>query len=98
MIWPETNAPPEKNDRLLDALMEDGVDAENLFGEDGLFKRIKKRKAKRILKTELTDHFGYGKHVSDGRNSANLVQRQDYQDAQGRQRRSAGRDPPRLKG
>ncbi len=28
--------PPSKIDRLLDELMEDGVDAEDLFGEDGL--------------------------------------------------------------
>ncbi len=27
---------PGKIDRLLDELMEDGVDAEDLFGEDGL--------------------------------------------------------------
>ena len=48
--------PASKIDRLLDELMEDGVDAEDLFGEDGLFKRMKKRMAERILEAELTDH------------------------------------------
>ncbi len=41
--------PSSKIDRLLDELMEDGVDAEDLFGEDGLLKRMKKRMAERIL-------------------------------------------------
>jgi len=62
---------PGKIDRLLDELMEDGVDAEDLFGEDGLLKRMKKRMAERILETELTDHLGYAKHAPDGRNHGN---------------------------
>ena len=63
--------PPGKIDRLLDELMEDGVDAEDLFGEDGLLKRMKKRMAERILEAELTDHLGYEKHAPDGRNRGN---------------------------
>ena len=63
--------PSSKIDRLLDELMEDGVDAEDLFGEDGLLKRMKKRMAERILETELTDHLGYEKHAPDGRNRGN---------------------------
>ena len=51
--------------------MEDGVDAEDLFGEDGLLKRMKKRMAERILEAELTDHLGYEKHAPDGRNRGN---------------------------
>ena len=78
--------------------MEDGVDAEDLFGEDGLLKRMKKRMAERILETELTDHLGYEKHAPDGRNRGNSLKRQDHQDAQGRQGRSAGRDPPGPRG
>ena len=62
--------PPGKIDRLLDELMEDGVDAEDLFGEDGLLKRMKKRMAERIWKP-LTDHLGYEKHAPDGRNRGN---------------------------
>ena len=62
---------PSKIDRLLDELMEDGVDAEDLFGEDGLLKRMKKRMAERILEAELTEHLGYEKHAPDGRNRGN---------------------------
>ena len=62
---------PSKIDRLLDELMEDGVDAEDLFGVDGLLKRMKKRKAELIPETELTDHLGYEKHAPDGRNRGN---------------------------
>ena len=58
---------PSKIDRLLDELMEDGVDAEDLFGEDSLLKRM----AERILEAELTDHLGYEKHAPDGRNRGN---------------------------
>ena len=46
------------------------MDAEDLFGEDGLLKRMKKRMAERILEAELTDHLGYEKHAPDGRNRA----------------------------
>ena len=67
VLWPEKEKPSSKIDRLLDELMEDGVDAEDLFGEDGLLKRMKKRMAERILETELTDHLGYEKHAPDGR-------------------------------
>ena len=42
--------------------MEDGVDVEDLFGEDGPLKRMKKRTAERILEAELTDHL----HVRKG--------------------------------
>lgn len=59
--------PRSKIDRLLDELVEDGVDAEDLFGEDGLLKRM----AERILEAELTDHLGYEKHAPDGRNRGN---------------------------
>ncbi len=62
---------PSKIDRLLDELMEDGVDVEDLFGEDGLLKRMKKRMAERILEAELTEHLGYEKHAPDGRNRGN---------------------------
>jgi hypothetical protein len=44
--------PSGKIDRLLDELMEDGVDAEDLFGEDGLLKRMKRRMAERTLEVE----------------------------------------------
>ena len=63
--------PPSKIDRLLDELIEGGVDAENLFGEDGLFMRMNKRMAEWVLEAEFTDHLGYEKHGPDGRNRGN---------------------------
>ena len=51
--------------------MEDEVDAEDLFGEDGLRKHMRKRMAKRILDAEFTDHLDYEKHAPDGRNRGN---------------------------
>ena len=50
---------PSKSDRILDELMEDIVDSDDLFGEDGLLKLLKKRMAKRFLEAEMTDHLGY---------------------------------------
>lgn len=62
---------PSKIDQLMDALLEDGVDADDLFGEDGLLKQLKKRMAERILEAEMTDHLGYEKHAAEGRNRGN---------------------------
>ncbi len=50
---------PRKFDSLLDERMEDRVDAEDLFGEDGLLKRMKKFMTERILEAEITDNLGY---------------------------------------
>ena len=58
MLWPETNESPGKIDRLLEELMEDGMDADDLFGKDGLLKHMKKRMAERVLEAEFTDHLG----------------------------------------
>lgn len=62
---------PSKIDQLLGELMEDGADAEDLFGQNGLTNQLKKRMAERILEAELTDHLGYEKHGSDGHNRGN---------------------------
>ena len=62
---------PSKMDVLIDELLKDGVDAEDLFGQDGLLKQLKKRMAERILDTELTDHLGYEKDAPEGRGSGN---------------------------
>ena len=51
--------------------MEYWVDSEDLFGDDGLLKRMKKRMAERVLEPELTDHLGCEKHAPDGRNRGN---------------------------
>ena len=65
------NKPASKFDRLIDELMEDGVEADDLYGEDGLLKRMKKRMAEWIPEAELTDHPGYEKHAPGDRNRGN---------------------------
>ena len=71
VLWPEKENPQVRSTVFWMKLMEDGLDAEDLFGEDGLLKRMKKRMAERILEAELTDHLGYEKHAPDGRNRGN---------------------------
>ena len=63
----ETN----KIDQVIDALLEDGADANDLFGQDGLLKQLTKRMAERMLEAEMTDHLGYEKHASEGHNNGN---------------------------
>ena len=63
---------PSKIDRLLDELMEDGVDAEDLFGG----RRPAQAHEEAHGRTDpgsfkLTDHLGYEKHAPDGRNRGN---------------------------
>ena len=43
------------------------MDAYDLFGENGLLMCMKKRTAERILETDLTDHLGYEKLATSGR-------------------------------
>lgn len=43
----------------------------DIFGEDGLFKQLKKALTERILEGELTTELGYGKHDTAGNNSGN---------------------------
>ena len=64
---------PGKIDRLLDELMEDRADSDDLFGEDGLLKRMKKRMAERILEADLTDHIGYESMRQAAGTAATLV-------------------------
>jgi putative transposase len=46
---------PSKIDQLVDALLEDGSDAEDLFGQDGLLKQLTRKMAERMLEAEMTD-------------------------------------------
>ena len=62
---------PSKIDELVDALLEDGSDAEDLFGQDGLLKQLTRKMAERMLEAEMTDHLGYEKHASSGHNNGN---------------------------
>ena len=56
---------------VLDQLLGEGVTAEELTGEDGLFRRLKKALLERALGAELTHHLGYEKGDPAGRGSGN---------------------------
>ena len=58
-------------DELLDILMKDYKKPEDLIGENGLLKQLTKRLLERAMQTEMTDHLGYDKHASTGKNSGN---------------------------
>lgn len=62
---------PDKVDELLDALLAESENPDDLFGQDGLLKQLKKKLVERILDAELTDHLGYEKHAAAGRGSGN---------------------------
>ena len=49
VLWPEEERPPGKIGCILHEQMEIGVDAEDLFGEDGLIICMEKRMTERIL-------------------------------------------------
>ena len=48
-----------KQDALIDELLQDGHDAKDILGKDGLLKQLTKRLVERTLEAELTDHLGY---------------------------------------
>jgi putative transposase len=56
---------------ILDQLLSGGLKPEDLTGEDGLFKRLKKALLERALGAELTHHLGYEKGNPAGRGSGN---------------------------
>lgn len=55
---------------LLDSLME-GRSPEEIMGGGGLLDALTKRVMERVLEGELTDHLGYEKHATEGRNGGN---------------------------
>ena len=57
--------------KLLDQLLADYEKPEDLTGDDGLFKQLKKALIERALGAELTDHLGYEKGDPAGRGSGN---------------------------
>ena len=54
---------------LLDQLLANYKKPEDLTGEDGLFKQLKKALIERALGAELTEHLGYEKGDPVGRGS-----------------------------
>jgi putative transposase len=56
---------------LLDQLLANYKKPEDLTGEDGLFKQLKKALIERALGAELTEHLGYDKGDPSGRGTGN---------------------------
>ena len=56
---------------LLDQLLANYKKPEDLTGEDGLFKQLKRALIERALGAELTEHLGYEKGDPSGRGSGN---------------------------
>src|SRR5262252_6484063 len=52
---------------LLDQLLANYTEPEDLTGDDGLFKQLKKALIERVLGAELTEHLGYEKGDPAGR-------------------------------
>jgi putative transposase len=63
----DTTIAPE----LLDQLLANCTKPDDLLGEDGLFKQLKKALIERALGAELTQHLGYEKGDRAGRGSGN---------------------------
>jgi transposase-like protein len=57
-------------DALVDQLLE-GERPEDILNEGGLVQELKKRLVERALEGEMTDHLGYEKHASEGRDRGN---------------------------
>ena len=58
-------------EEVLDELLKDDKTPEDLLGKNGIVKQLTKALIERALQAELTDHLGYDKHASAGRDSGN---------------------------
>lgn len=58
-------------DQILDQLDLHGMTQEELFGADGLAKRLTSRLVNKALEAEMDTHLGYRKHSNDGDGSGN---------------------------
>ena len=56
---------------IIDELLSDYTDPEDLLGEGGLFKELKKALLERALSAELSDHLGYAKGDPKGKKTGN---------------------------
>ena len=58
-------------DEVIEELLQGYSSPEDLLGEEGLFKELKKRLLERALGAELSEHLGYEKGDPAGRGSGN---------------------------
>src|SRR5215212_2670154 len=63
-------------DELIEELLQGYHSPQDLLGEDGLFRELKRRLLERALGAELSEHLGYEKGDPAGRGSGNS--RNDY--------------------
>lgn len=61
---------PQEVDAMLDRLLE-GKQPDEVVGQGGLLEELTKRLLERALEGELTEHLGYAKHATEGRNGGN---------------------------
>jgi len=61
---------PDNLDELIEELTKTAT-AEELLGDSGLLKELKKRLVEKALDAEMTEHLGYEKHSPDGRGTGN---------------------------
>ena len=59
------------NQKIIDELLSDYKNPEDLLGDDGIFKQLKKALLERALNAELSDHLGYEKGDVKGQKSGN---------------------------
>src|SRR5215207_1723603 len=58
-------------EEIIDELLGNTKTSEDLFGKDGLLKTLTKQLMERLLEAEMTNHLGYVKHATDGKNTGN---------------------------
>src|SRR6476659_5175157 len=58
-------------DEVIEELLQGYTRPDDLLGEDGLFKQLKKKLLERALGAELTEHLGYEKGDPAGRGNGN---------------------------
>ena len=64
----------DKREKELDGLVDDLLKdhrPEDILNQDGLVQELTKRLVERVLEGEMTEHLGYEKHASEGRNGGN---------------------------
>jgi transposase-like protein len=66
-----TNKPEPFKPEVLDELLAGMSSPEELMGDAGLFKQLKKALMERVLSAELTHHLGYEKGDPAGQGSGN---------------------------
>lgn len=59
------------NPELLDELLKEYKSPDDMFGSDGLLQQLTKALVERAMAAELTDHLGYEKNSTDGKNTGN---------------------------